>query len=187
MSLINCEITDFTAQAYQQGDFKTVTKQDVLGKWSIFFFYPADLSFVCTTELEELQEYYSAFQKEGAEIYSISEDTEFSHMGWAQQSEKIGKIAYPMLADPTGKLARAFDVLNEEEGLAYRGVFVIDPEGKIQAYQVYGDGIARSAQEILRTLQATKFVAKYGDKVCPAGWKPGDEGLGTGTDLVGKL
>lgn len=187
MSLLNKEILDFKVPAYQKNDFHDVSKQDLLGHWSILFFYPADFSFVCPTELEELQSYYDKFQKEGANIYSVSEDTEYVHMGWAQASEKIGKIEYPMLADPKAKLATFFDVLNEDDGTAQRGVFIIDPEGKIQAYQVYNDGIGRSAQEILRTLQAAKFVAKYGDKVCPANWHPGDEAIAADKSNVGKL
>ena len=175
MNFLNQEIDDFKVQAYQDGDTKEVTKADVLGKWSIFFFYPADFSFVCPTELEALQDKYEEFKQADAEIYSVSEDTE------------IGKVKYPMLADPAGKLARMFDVLDEEAGQAYRGVFIVDPDGKIQSYTINNMGIGRSAEEILRTLQAAQFVREHGDRVCPANWKPGDDTIKPSLDLVGKL
>lgn len=187
MNYINHEIDDFKVRAYQKGELKDVTKADVLGKWAVFFFYPADFSFVCPTELEALQANYAAFQKADAEIYSVSEDTEFVHKAWADASEKIGQLEYPMLADPAGKLARMFDVLDEEAGQAYRGVFIVDPDGKIQSFTINNMGIGRSAEEILRTLQAAQFVRENGDQVCPVNWHPGDATLKPGLDLVGKL
>lgn len=187
MNYINKEIDDFKVTAYQQGETMDVTKQDVLGKWAIFLFYPADFSFICPTELEALQNKYEEFKQAGAEIYTISEDTEFVHKAWADASPEIGKIQYKMLADPAGKLARQFDVLDEEAGQAYRGVFIIDPDGKIQSYTVNNMAIGRSVDEILRTLQAAQFVRKYGDQVCPVNWHPGDKTLKPGMDLVGKL
>lgn len=161
MNFIGHEIDDFKVNAYQDGKTKEVTKNDVLGKWSIFFFYPADFSFVCPTELEALQDKYDDFKKADADIYSVSEDTEFVHKAWAEASEKIGKIKYNMLADPAGKLARMFDVLDEDAGQAYRGVFIVDPDGKIQSYTINNMGIGRSADEILRTLQAAQFVREH--------------------------
>lgn len=187
MNFLNHEIEDFKVNAYQDGKTLEVTKEDVLGKWSIFFFYPADFSFVCPTELESLQDNYQTFQAANAEIYSVSEDTEFVHKAWAEASDKIGKIKYKMLADPAGKLARMFDVLDEDAGQAYRGVFIVDPDGKIQSYTINNMGIGRSAAEILRTLQAAQFVREHGDQVCPANWKPGDDTIKPSLDLVGKL
>ena len=187
MSLVGKEIIEFSAQAYHNGEFITVTDEDVKGKWAVFCFYPADFSFVCPTELEALQDNYEAFKQANAEIYSVSEDTEFVHKAWAEASEKIGKIKYHMLADPAGKLARMFDVLNEDEGQAYRGVFIVDPDGKIQSYTINNMGIGRSAEEILRTLQAAQFVREHGDQVCPANWKPGQDTIKPSLDLVGKL
>ena len=187
MNFLNQEIDDFKVQAYQDGDTKEVTKADVLGKWSLFFFYPADFTFVCPTELEALQDKYEEFKQADAEIYSVSEDTEFVHKAWAEASEEIGKVKYPMLADPAGKLARMFDVLDEEAGQAYRGVFIVDPDGKIQSYTINNMGIGRSAEEILRTRQAAQFVREHGDRVCPANWKPGDDTIKPSLDLVGKL
>ena len=187
MNFIGHEIDDFKVNAYQDGKTKEVTKNDVLGKWSIFFFYPADFSFVCPTELEALQDKYDDFKKADADIYSVSEDTEFVHKAWAEASEKIGKIKYNMLADPAGKLARMFDVLDEDAGQAYRGVFIVDPDGKIQSYTINNMGIGRSADKILRTLQAAQFVREHGDRVCPANWKPGQDSIKPSLDLVGKL
>lgn len=187
MNFVGHEIEDFKVNAYQDGKTVEVTKKDVLGKWSIFFFYPADFSFVCPTELEALQDKYEDFKQANAEIYSVSEDTEFVHKAWAEASDKIGKIKYHMLADPAGKLARMFDVLDEDAGQAYRGVFIVDPDGKIQSYTINNMGIGRSAAEILRTLQAAQFVRKHGDRVCPANWKPGQDSIKPSLDLVGKL
>ena len=187
MSLIGRKIEEFKVQAYHNGNFKEVSKEDVLGKWSIFFFYPADFTFVCPTELGDLADHYEEFKKIGAEIYSVSEDTHFVHKAWADATETIGKIQYPMLADPTGKLARMFEVLIEEEGLALRGTFIVNPEGEIQAYEVHQNGIGRNAEELLRKVQAAQFVAEHGDQVCPANWTPGEETLVPSLDLVGKL
>ena len=187
MSLIGKKLEDFKVQAYHNGNFKEVTTEDVLGKWSVFFFYPADFTFVCPTELGDLADQYEKFQEVGCEIYSVSEDTHFVHKAWADTTETIGKIKYPMLADPTGKLARFFEVLIEEEGLALRGTFIVNPEGEIQAYEVHQNGIGRNAEELLRKVQAAQFVAEHGDQVCPANWTPGAETLVPSLDLVGKL
>ncbi|MDN6899453.1 redoxin domain-containing protein [Oenococcus sicerae] len=187
MNYINTQLADFEVNAYQKGEVKKVSKKDVLGKWSIFFFYPADFSFVCPTELGDLQDHYYAFKKANAEIYSVSEDSEFVHKAWSEATDTIGKIQYQMLADPAGKLARFFDVLDEDAGQAFRGVFIIDPEGKIKSYTINDMGIGRNAEEILRTLEAAEFVALHGDKVCPANWHPGDDTISPSLDLVGKI
>lgn len=187
MSLINKEINDFTVQAYQNGEFKTVTKADILGKWSVFFFYPADFTFVCPTELEDLQNKYAEFQAAGCEVYSVSTDTHFVHKAWHDNSERIGKLTYPMLADPTHALSRDFEVLIEESGLAERGSFIVNPEGKIVVYEVNAGNVGRNADELLRRLQASQFVAEHGDQVCPAKWQPGAETLTPSLDLVGML
>ena len=187
MSLIGKKIEDFKVQAYNNGKFVEVSKEDVLGKWGIFFFYPADFTFVCPTELGDLADHYDSFKEVGAEIYSVSEDTHFVHKAWADATETIGKIQYPMLGDPTGKLARMFEVLIEEEGLALRGTFIVDPDGVIQAYEVHQNGIGRNAEELLRKVQAAQFVREHGDEVCPANWTPGDDTLTPSLDLVGKL
>jgi len=187
MSLINKEVADFTVQAYHQGEFKTVTKGDLLGKWSVFVFYPADFTFVCPTELGDLAELYPEFQAAGCEVYSVSTDTHFTHKAWHDSSETIKKVEYPMLGDPTHALATDFEVLIAESGLAERGSFIINPEGRIVVYEVNAGNIGRNAKELLRKVQAAQFVAEHGDEVCPAKWTPGAATLKPSLDLVGAL
>lgn len=187
MSMIGKEICDFKLQAYQDYDFKTVTKQDLLGKWNVLFLYPADFTFVCPTELADLGDLYPKFKEIGCEVYSLSADTHFVHMAWHESSELIGKITYPMLGDPRAVLIRDLDAYIEEDGLAERATFVINPEGKIAAYEFVAGNIGRNAEELLRRVQALQYVAEHGDEVCPAKWEPGDATLRPGIDLVGKL
>ncbi|MFS0781700.1 alkyl hydroperoxide reductase subunit C [Bacillus sp. 1P06AnD] len=187
MSLINKQIEDFKVQAYHDGEFKEVTLEDVKGKWAVFFFYPADFSFVCPTELADVQDNYEKFKEMNCEIYSVSTDTHFTHKGWADATETIGKIKYPMLADPANVLSRQFEVLIAEDGLALRGTFIVNPEGQIKSYEVNDLGIGRNAEELVRKVQAAQFVAEHGDKVCPAKWTPGEETLEPSLDLVGKI
>lgn len=186
-SYIGREIEDFAVQAYHKGEFETVTKESVLGHWSVFFFYPADFTFVCPTELGDLEDFYGEFREIGCEIYSVSEDTHFVHKAWADASETIRKIEYPMLADPAGHLASFFDVLVAEKGQALRGTFIVNPEGRIRAYEIHDMGIGRNAEELLRKVQAAQYVEEHGDQVCPAKWKPGEETLTPSLDLVGQL
>ena len=142
---------------------------------------------MCPTELEDLANKYAEFSAAGCEVYSVSTDTHFTHKAWHETSERIGKVAYPMLADPTHALSCDFEVLIEENGLAERGAFIVDPQGKIQVYQVNAGGIGRNADELFRLLQAAQFVAEHGDEVCPAKWQPGAETLKPSLDLVGQL
>lgn len=186
-TLINTRVPEFKLQAFHNDEFKEVSEKDLEGKWSIFFFYPADFTFVCPTELGDMADKYEEFQKMGVEVYSVSTDTHFTHMAWKQASETIKKIQYPMLADPTGHLTRAFGVHIEEEGLAYRGTFLINPEGKIVLAEVQDNGIGRNADELHRKVQAAQFIAKNPNEVCPAKWKPGSDTLKPGLDLVGKI
>lgn len=186
-TLINSKITDFKVQAYHQNAFKTVSNSDLVGKWSIFFFYPADFTFVCPTELGDMADKYETFQKMGVEVYSVSTDTHFVHKAWHDTSDTIKKINYPMLADPTGLLTRAFGVHIEEEGLAYRGTFLVNPEGLIKLAEVNDNGIGRNADELLRKVQAAQFVAAHPNEVCPAKWTPGGATLTPGLDLIGKI
>jgi peroxiredoxin (alkyl hydroperoxide reductase subunit C) len=185
--MIQKEVSDFSVQAFYGNGFKTVTKADILGKWSLFFFYPADFTFVCPTELEDLADRYDDFKALDCEVYSVSCDTHFVHKAWYDISKTIQKIRYPMLADPTGALARDFGVLIEKTGLAERGDFIVNPGGKIVAYEVIASNVGRNAGEILRRVQASQYVAQNGDQVCPAKWKPGDHTLKPGIDLVGRL
>lgn len=187
MSMINKEVGDFSVQSYQDDEFKTVAKADILGKWSVFFFYPADFTFICPTELEDLADKYADFQAAGCEIYAVSCDTHFVHKAWHDASERIKKIRYPMLADPTHALAKDFDVYIEEEGVAERGSFIVNPEGTIVAYEVNAGNIGRNADELFRKLQASQFVAQHHGEVCPAKWRPGATTLKPALDLVGRL
>ena len=187
MSIINSKLPDFSVQAYHNDDFKTVTHQDVLGKWGVFFFYPADFTFVCPTELGDLAEKYDQLREMGVEVYSVSTDTHFVHKAWHDASETIAKIQFPMLAEPTGHLSRAFGVHIEEEGLAYRGTFVVNPEGQIKVAEIHDNGIGRNSDELVRKIQAAQFVATHDGEVCPAKWQPGEATLKPGLNLVGKI
>ena len=187
MSLINKEVEDFAVQAFVNGEFKKITKADIMGKWTVFFFYPADFTFVCPTELEDLQNKMEDFNRIGCQIFSVSTDSHFVHKAWHDHSDRIKKITYPMLADPTGKLSRAFDVMIEDDGMAERGTFVVNPDGKIVAYEVNSGNVGRNADELFRKIQALQFVREHGDEVCPAKWQPGAETLKPSLDLVGLL
>ena len=187
MSMIGKSVSDFKVQAYINDAFKEVSKEDIIGKWSVFFFYPADFTFVCPTELEDLANKYEDFKNIDCEIYSVSCDTHFVHKAWHDASETIKKINYPMLADPTGALARDFDVMIEAQGLAERGTFIVNPQGEIVAYEVIAGNVGRNADELYRRIQALQFVAEHGDEVCPAKWQPGAKTLKPSLDLIGQL
>ncbi|HEY9278499.1 MAG TPA: alkyl hydroperoxide reductase subunit C [Eoetvoesiella sp.] len=187
MSLINTQIKPFKATAYQNGKFIDVSDETVKGKWSVFVFYPADFTFVCPTELEDLADHYAEFQKMGVEIYSVSTDTHFSHKAWHDTSDAIGKVQYPMLADPTHVLANNFEVLIPEDGMALRGTFVVNPEGQIKAMEVHDNGIGRDASELLRKVKAAQYIAAHPGEVCPAKWEEGAKTLTPSLDLVGKI
>jgi peroxiredoxin len=186
-SLINTQIKPFNATAFHNGEFIPLSDGDVKGKWSVFFFYPADFTFVCPTELGDLADHYAQLQELGVEVYSVSTDTHFTHKAWHDTSDTIKKINFPMLGDPTGAISRNFDVMIEEEGLALRGTFVMDPEGNIKVAEVHDLGIGRAATELVRKVQAAKYVAEHDGEVCPAAWQPGDETLAPSLDLVGKI
>ena len=186
-SIINSRLPEFSVQAYHNNEFKTVSSDDLKGKWSIFFFYPADFTFVCPTELGDLADKYDELKGMGVEVYSVSTDTHFVHKAWHDASETIKKIKFPMLADPTAVLARGFGVLKEDEGLAYRGSFLVDPEGLIKIAEIQDNAVGRNADELVRKVKAAQFVATHDGEVCPANWKPGEETLKPGLDLVGKI
>lgn len=187
MSLINTEIKSFNAQAYKQGEFFEVSDDNLKGKWSVVFFYPADFTFVCPTELEDLADNYDEFQRLGVEIYSVSTDTHFAHKAWHDTSAAIGKIQYTMIGDPTGTVTRNFDNMREDQGLADRATFVIDPDGIIQAVEITAEGIGRNASDLLRKIKAAQYVRAHPGEVCPAKWQEGEETLAPSLDLVGKI
>lgn len=187
MSVINTQIKPFKAQAFKNGEFLEVTDADVKGKWAVFFFYPADFTFVCPTELGDVADHYDEFQKLGVEIYSVSTDTHFTHKAWHDSSETIGKIKYTMIGDPTGAITRNFDNMREDMGLADRGTFIVDPDGIIQAVEVTAEGIGRNAADLLRKVKAAQYVAAHPGEVCPAKWEEGAATLAPSLDLVGKI
>jgi peroxiredoxin len=187
MSIINTALKPFRAKAYHQGKFIDVSDETVKGKWSIFLFYPADFTFVCPTELGDMADLYPQFQALGVEVYGVSTDTHFTHKAWHDASETIQKVTYPLVGDPTGTLTRNFDVMIEEEGLALRGTFLVNPEGIIKVAEIHDNGIGRDATEMLRKVQAAQYVASHPGEVCPAKWTPGAATLAPSLDLVGKI
>lgn len=180
-------IPELSGEVFQKGETKKIKFSDFKGKWMVVFFYPADFTFVCPTELEEAADHYPEFQKNNAEIISVSTDTVFVHKAWHDTSPSIKKIEFPMLADPTGKVCRAFGTYLEEEGLSLRGTFIIDPDGILKSIEIHDNSIGRNIKEIFRKLQAAIFVRENKGLVCPASWEPGKKTIKPGMDLVGKI
>ncbi|MFA9218783.1 MAG: alkyl hydroperoxide reductase subunit C [Sphingomonadaceae bacterium] len=187
MSLINTQVKPFKATAYHAGKFIEVSDESLKGKWSVFMFYPADFTFVCPTELEDLASVQPQFAAMGVDVYGISTDTHFAHKAWHDTSDAIKKVNYPLIGDPTGLLSRNFEVMIEEEGLALRGTFVINPEGFIKVMEVHDNGIGRDASELMRKVKAAQYVASHPGEVCPAKWTEGAATLTPSLDLVGKI
>jgi NADH-dependent peroxiredoxin subunit C len=180
MALLNTEVKPFNATAFHNGSFVEVSDEDLRGKWSVVFFYPADFTFVCPTELGDLAEL-------DVEIYSVSTDTHFTHKAWHENSGTIAKVQYPMVGDPTGVITNNFDVMREGHGLADRATFLIDPDGVIQFMEISSEGVGRNAAELLRKVRAAQYVRKHPNEVCPAKWEEGDDTLSPSLDLVGKI
>lgn len=187
MALINTKIRPFKAQAFKQGKFIEVTNADLEGKLAVFFFYPADFTFVCPTELGDVADHYEELQKMGVEVFSVSTDTHFTHKAWHDSSETINKIQYAMIGDPVGIITRNFDAMREAEGLADRATFIVDPDGIIQAMEITAEGIGRDATDLVRKIKAAQYVRAHPGEVCPAKWKEGEETLAPSLDLVGKI
>lgn len=180
-------VPDFEVDAFYENDIKKIKLSTYRGKWIILFFYPADFTFVCPTELEEMADNYEAFKKESAEVFSVSTDTAFAHKIWHETSEAIKKIKFPMLSDSRHELCEMYGTYIPEEGLSLRGTFVIDPEGVLRIVELNDNSVGRNAKELLRKVRAAKFVREHGGNVCPASWEPGDDTLKPGVDLVGKI
>ena len=187
MSLINSQVKPFKATAYHGGKFIDLTEESFKGEWSVVMFYPADFTFVCPTELEDLADFQPEFAKMGVNVYGVSTDSHFAHKAWHDTSEAIKKVNYPLIGDPTGILARNFEVMIEEEGMALRGTFVINPEGQIKLMEVHDNGIGRDASELMRKVKAAQYVAAHPGEVCPAKWSEGAATLTPSLDLVGKI
>ena len=188
MGIIGSTVQPFKATAFQAGkDFFEVTDQDLAGKWAVFFFYPADFTFVCPTELEDMGEKYALLQATGVEVYAVSTDTHFSHKAWHDTSERIGKLSFPFLGDQNHTLSNQFGVLREGVGLADRATFVVDPDGVIQIVEQTCEGVGRNANELVRKIKAAQYVREHPGQVCPAAWEEGAETLAPSLDLVGKI
>ena len=187
MALIGSKLKPFTTTAFKQGKFVDVTEADVKGKWAVFFFYPADFTFVCPTELEDLADIYPTLQGMGVEVFSVSTDTHFSHKAWYDSSPAIGKINYTMLGDPSGQVTNNFDAMRPGVGLADRSTFLVDPDGVIQFTETTSEGIGRNAAELLRKVKAAQYVRSHPGEVCPAKWEEGEATLAPSLDLVGKI
>ncbi len=187
MVQINEKAPDFTTEAYHNGDIKKISLSDYKDKWVILFFYPADFTFVCPTELGEMADNYEEFQKLNVEVLSISTDTAFTHAAWHESSPTIKKIKFPMVADPTHRISEAYGVLIEDEGVSLRGTFVINPDGILKAIEIHDNSIGRNCEEILRKIHMSQYVAEHDGEVCPMNWKPGDKTLKPGVDLIGKI
>jgi NADH-dependent peroxiredoxin subunit C len=184
---INGKAPAFEAQAFHNGEIKTVKLADYQGKWVVLVFYPADFTFICPTELGDLADRYSQFQEINTEVLSISTDTAFVHKAWHDTSETIRKIAFPMVADPVGEICRNYGTMIPTEGLSLRGTFIIDPDGVLKAFELNDNSIGRSGDELLRKVKAAQYVREHGGEVCPANWQPGKDTLKPGLDLVGKI
>jgi peroxiredoxin (alkyl hydroperoxide reductase subunit C) len=187
MALINTEIKPFAATAYKDGAFVDITDADLRGRWSVVFFYPADFTFVCPTELGDLADHHDELGALGVEVFSVSTDTHFTHMAWHDTSDTIGRVRYAMVGDPTATIARNFGVLREDQGLADRATFVIDPDGVIQVVEMTAEGIGRNAAELVRKVKAAIHVREHPGEACPAKWAQGDETLVPSAELVGKI
>ena len=189
MSVLNTKIKPFSATAFKSSeeDFFEVSDETIQGKWAVFFFYPADFTFVCPTELADLADYHDELQAREVEIYSVSTDTHWTHKAWHESSEAIGKINYSMIGDPLGDLTRNFECMREDQGLANRSTFIVDPEGIIQAMEMTAEGIGRDAAELVRKIKAAQYVHSHPGEVCPAAWKEGEDTLAPSLDLVGKI
>ena len=187
MVKIGEKISDFSLDAFCEENIKKIKLSNYKGKWLILFFYPADFTFVCPTELEELAENYNELKKLNTEVLSVSTDTAFVHKAWHDSSPAIRKVKFPMVADPTGKLCQEFGTYIEDEGLSLRGTFIVDPDGVLKTLEIHDNSIGRSAAELLRKLQSAKFVRENKGNVCPASWKPGKKTLKPGLKLIGKI
>ena len=187
MGIIGSSLKPFTATAYKEGKFVDVSDADTKGKWAVFFFYPADFTFVCPTELEDLADIYPTLQGMDVEVFSVSTDTHFSHKAWHDSSPAIGKINYYMLGDNHHVITNNFGVMREGVGLADRATFVVDPDGVIQIMEITSEGVGRNAQELLRKIKAAQYVRAQPGEVCPAKWEEGAETLAPSLDLVGKI
>lgn len=187
MLCINDKAPEFTEDAFLNGEIKKINLTDYKGKWVILFFYPADFTFVCPTELGELAKHYEELKDLGCEVISVSTDTAFVHKAWHDTSDTIKNIKFPMLADPAMRVCKSYGTLIEDEGLSLRATFIIDPEGTVKVFEFHNNDIGRSVHELIRKIQAARFVTEHKGQVCPMNWHPGEKTLKPGVDIIGKI
>lgn len=175
--LVGNEAPDFSAQAVFDQEFMDITLSQYRGKYVVLFFYPLDFTFVCPTEITAFSDRYSEFSSINTEVLGVSVDSQFSHLAWLQTDRKeggLGDLTYPLVSDLKKEISEAYNVLTDE-GIALRGLFIIDREGVIQHSTINNLAFGRSVDETLRVLQAIQYVQDNPDEVCPAGWKPGEK------------
>ncbi|MDE0647123.1 MAG: peroxiredoxin [Cyanobacteria bacterium MAG IRC4_bin_6] len=168
---------DFTATAVFDQEFQEVKLSQYRGKYVVLFFYPLDFTFVCPTEITAFSDRYEEFSSKDTEVLGVSVDSEYSHLAWLQTDREaggLGDIAYPLVSDLNKTIANAYNVLDEEAGVAVRGLFIIDPDGGIMHATVNTLPVGRNVDETLRVLQAFQYIRSHPDEVCPADWTPGD-------------
>ena len=168
---------DFTATAVFDQEFQEIKLSQYRGKYVVLFFYPLDFTFVCPTEITAFSDRYEEFSSKDTEVLGVSVDSEYSHLAWLQTDREaggLGDIAYPLVSDLNKTIARNYNVLDEEAGVAVRGLFIIDPDGVIMHATVNNLPVGRNVDETLRVLQAFQYIRSHPDEVCPADWTPGD-------------
>lgn len=173
----------------KKSEFREISLDQIKkqNKWTVLVFYPADYTFVCPTELADVAEKYAELAKSGAEVISVSTDTEFVHLAWQREEKLLKSVSYLMGADPTGTVSRLFGVYDETSGLALRGTFIIDPKGKLAASEINFYNVGRNAAELLRKVKANAYLATHPEEACPANWKEGDKAFKPGAGMVGRV
>ena len=188
---IGKEVPAFTINTFNPAskDFDQVCLQSLReqGKWLVLFFYPADFTFVCPTELADLAEQHEKLKNLGVEVVSMSCDTKFAHMAWRESELLLSKVNFQMGEDPTGDIARHFGIYDDEAGLTFRGTFIINPDGVLVGSEINFNNVGRNAAELVRKLEANTYLYIHPGEVCPARWEKGDQTLTPSAGLVGKV
>jgi len=191
MLRVGQKVPNFEMEVYDPKTlgFGKVSLEDLLRerKWVVLFFYPADFTFVCPTELADLAEYYEELQRMGVEVISVSTDTKYTHLAWQRTEKLLEKVKYLMGADPTGKVSRLFGVYDEDTGLALRGTFIINPDGILVGSEVNFYNVGRNAEELVRKMKANAYLMSHPDEACPARWKEGEKTLKPSQEMVGRV
>ena len=184
-------VPDFELETYdpRTRSFGRISLEDTIRdrKWLVLFFYPADFTFVCPTELADLAEHYNELAEMGVEVVSVSTDTKYVHLAWHQSEKLLENVRFPMGADPTGKVSRMFDVYDEDTGLSLRGTFIINPDGSLVGAEINYYNVGRNAEELVRKMKANLYLMSHPDEACPARWEPGKRTLKPSEDIVGKV